>query len=390
MIDRVIVLISYYKSVWFFAGMSEVDDVRKYKFICSSPAAYLYLKLRGFDAKFVITAGPDFRRIDKFKDNELCGCQEVMLGLISRRRARSYARRLYGVLEKEVRFGNNYIVTWNGDNINGLVMRKIKSSFENVKTGFFEISNFPNRIFVDSEGVNRKSSVYVRPDVVDKFGPSFEKDKMIAFKSRDEVVSSSKVVGSLEFPLIVRIFEYIYSYVFGSKFPGGVIKRGLLRSRGKSASNQRLPENFVLFPLQVRTDTQVVLNSDLSMREALVKILEQTDCPVVVTPHPHDFGAISELKDIIIQSNRVYVYYGGTYEAMRLCNAVYVINSTVGLEARLAGLQVVFLGKTFFSKLTDGQVLKYLNNYLVDADFLSKDMRKGSVEKMFMIMDFNW
>lgn len=116
-----------------------------------------------------------------------------------------------------------------------------------------------------------------------------------------------------------------------------------------------LPDTFVLFPLQVRHDTQLQLHSPLwgdrldELVPALARALAEVapSLPLVVKLHPKDE---SSDYDGLAATHPEVVFVDGIPmpECLRRARAVVTVNSTAGFEALCHGLPVLMLGENFY------------------------------------------
>jgi capsular polysaccharide export protein len=384
---KVYVLISYYSSAPFFYRLAKADRGNDYVFVCVSPAAYFYLKKEGLNCVFFKIFGK--RGEARYNRSDLMNAVEFRAGYSSEKKCIKYCDRLYafliGFMSKEV--SDVYLLTWNGDNLNGIVIRDIAKTNSRVKTGFFEVSNLPGKLFVDGKGVNKRSNLYENTEFLDSLslrcGEKFLRDyrkRYLEFKNEYKVNKISF------FPKYWKFVDFLFFYLLGVRF----FKIPKLKKNSRSEINftSIQPKDYVLYPLQVRTDTQVVLNSSVDLCEGLLKVLDDTELPVVITPHPYDLEAVNDLSSIIKNSSSIYVSNLKTFDLISDAKKVYVLNSTIGLEAKIIGKPVVFLGDSFFDKITDDQVDKYIHSFLFDGDFVGEEeLSEDAVARIFNVIE---
>ncbi|MDR2342510.1 MAG: hypothetical protein LBD84_05690 [Campylobacteraceae bacterium] len=107
----------------------------------------------------------------------------------------------------------------------------------------------------------------------------------------------------------------------------------------------------VFFPLQVQHDTNIVMYSPFSsMREAFLKIygkLNHSGMKFLLRPHPEEEKDvclnIPAFKNVAISPNKTL------QEWLKWSDIVVTINSTVGLEAIIAGKPVITMGDSIYS-----------------------------------------
>lgn len=125
--------------------------------------------------------------------------------------------------------------------------------------------------------------------------------------------------------------------------------------------------------MQVSTDTQIILNSDVDNVDVLNHLIEKEILPIVTKPHPaeSDFDYIYKIKTA--NQGRLFISQKNTYELIKNAKRVYTINSTVGMESLLFDKNVVFMGRSVYSNMGTAELKKYIHNYLVDIDFFDEN-----------------
>ncbi|MBG7618464.1 capsular biosynthesis protein [Herbaspirillum sp. AP02] len=129
-----------------------------------------------------------------------------------------------------------------------------------------------------------------------------------------------------------------------------------------------LPEHFAFVPLQVHDDTQVLLNSRLvhSVEEffetvhAAIRRTCGPDYPIIVKEHPEDLGRYdySELRQKY--PDVIWLRKFDIELLLDRATMVFVINSSVGLQAVRRKKPTVVLGESFYSKPEIAFVVKDL------------------------------
>lgn len=280
------------------------------------------------------------------------------------------------------------VCVWNGLNSAGLAIREAAYK-NNCKSLYFEIANIPGKIFVDHIGVNAASSLMNEAawpsdgDSDDLFGRFTNwRDQYLEDKSRDHVVPQAK---HSHYVPVRALCDHILALFTGSRTISTSYALGrttqLLKHKVYTtlSESRRSPEDFsgyVFFPMQVSTDTQVVLNSDLDLWQSLERVREiagQKNLPLVVKPHPAEPNPeIAARLNSLSEDGSLFVVGGNTFQWILGASLVVTINSTVGLEALIAGKEVQFLGRTFFRNIDRPNRLHwYVCECLVDADYFS-------------------
>ncbi|AHK14789.1 MULTISPECIES: hypothetical protein [Thalassolituus] len=122
---------------------------------------------------------------------------------------------------------------------------------------------------------------------------------------------------------------------------------------------EELPEHYVFIPFQVNTDSQIVLFSPwlkdmTALVDALLKAesnLQEHTPNIVLKTHPACDQDYSELiKHLNSSSKKIRLYNSGDTQAfIAHADAVATINSTVGIEAIMANINILVLGQAFYN-----------------------------------------
>jgi len=133
---------------------------------------------------------------------------------------------------------------------------------------------------------------------------------------------------------------------------------------GKSKFDQpemqkiNLPEKFVFFPCQIPHDQTIKLHSDISVPEALEKTIEiavSLKMPLIVKPHPQNKLAMQPLSEIVKKHHlkRIYWVDGiNVHQLLSACEAVFTVNSGVGMEALLHRKPVYTFGRADYASVS--------------------------------------
>lgn len=387
-------LIDYYDSFKFFIRLMKSDKKRKYVFVTTLISVYFLLRRAGVEV-YLISRFTKNKKIDL----NVRGTKEYELGIYSENECMSFAYKSAYILEKLLeKYEVDFLFTWNGDSIFGSVMRYFKGAHYDVGTLFFEISNIKGKLFVDSMGVNASSSLYNNPDKLNlmtktngnrfsKWKENFRKQKTL----KNILPPQSAKIRKVNFR---HVFDFIYLSLFGYKtFPKSLVFNKLMsKFYSKSIAipdrflYKNIEEDFVFFPMQLSTDTQIVLNSNVNNVQALKTITSSVEGLVVIKPHPAEINFNYILQEVESYNGRVKISFDNTYTLLSKSKKVFVINSTLGLESRLFDKEVTFLGRSFFDKLSDDGVENYINRYLVSIDFFSdENINQDELDSIYQV-----
>jgi capsular polysaccharide export protein len=138
--------------------------------------------------------------------------------------------------------------------------------------------------------------------------------------------------------------------------------------------------------MQVTADSQILLNSDVSLLDALAIAMRKSiedGVTLIIKPHPAELDKTIYTR-IQKQYPQAVIMNGDTREMIRKADKIITINSTVGLESILLGKQVEFLGKSFYQYLTQKEewIPKYIMGYLVNIDYFgTSDITENVLEE---------
>lgn len=117
----------------------------------------------------------------------------------------------------------------------------------------------------------------------------------------------------------------------------------------KVNQNTTLPKKYIFIPLQVNTDTQILIHSDFKDMQAFISFVEKefytldSNVALVFKIHPMEKGIVNYKFD-----NKSYVVDSDTNVLIKNSECVVTINSTVGFEAMQEYKNVLVLGEAFF------------------------------------------
>ena len=218
-----------------------------------------------------------------------------------------------------------------------------------IKTFFFEHAYFPKAIQMDSMGVNSNTSFSnLNYDELLKFQYSENKFKpLIDF-----------VFIDIKYSMAERYFFRFFDSGYNS-FLSQFIKRkqNLTKAKKRFVSFEtetvelKEKEKYILFPLQVNSDTQIILNSKYSsMYEAIDDILpalKKTGLKIIIKEHPMevepvDYSGYADNKQVFVVKKIDLDKF--------IENAEFIvnINSSVGMQAVAKYKKVLLSGDSFY------------------------------------------
>lgn len=274
---------------------------------------------------------------------------------------------------------------------------------KNIKTLYFEIANIPGKIFVDPQGTNARSLLQKKPAVLQNFLINF--DDYLNWKRGYimEKMVQTNVKQAKHTPLGIAAKDYLWD-IWGRLFKNGGcaieypfrrLYRRFFKSHINMSNSNSIHGAYILFPLQVSNDTQVVLNANCSLLEAVrrsVKLARNQNVYLVIKPHPAEKNPtyVKRLLDITSTYDKVVFSNENTFKLMKNALEVITINSTVGLEALILGCKVHIIGKAFYENFhTEDDIARYIMGYLLNVDYwgespLSEDILNKILERAYL------
>ena len=215
--------------------------------------------------------------------------------------------RYFSVINKNY----NKIMLWNGMTFRQAIALEIAKLY-GIKPIYVENAFLPNRIVVDTKGVNFYNSV-------------------------------------------PRDINFYKNYKNNKALPKALIPRTPKNAKKfASLKKETLPKKYIFIPFQVDYDTQIMLFSPWikNMRE-LFSIIEEisknTDIDFVFKEHPSSIKDYPDLYEKTKQNPKLHFANAyPTQELIQKSEAVITINSSVGVESLLYHKKVFVLGKAFY------------------------------------------
>lgn len=213
----------------------------------------------------------------------------------------------------------------------------------NISTRYTELANFPNKVFIDPEGSNARSTLAQRPECLDLL-PAVSDEFHAQWMEYYEAEKDQPPLQARNNPCTPLIDEISQDCVLPRK------------------------HGFIFLPLQVSYDTQLWLNADLRNEEAIhhaCRAAHKEKRQLVVKIHPAE-TVPDELVNIarLQQQHGFLITQENTLSLIKASGRVMTINSTVGMEAKLYHKPVEVLGRAFYQHFDHERLKKYLHHYL--------------------------
>lgn len=268
-----------------------------------------------------------------------------------------------------------------------------------IPTCFFELGNIDSTLFVDPEGVNSASRIAHNPTILNHFEISDDEiaewtKHFIERRIHAGVLSQARWMRKLNswFPI-----DWFGTVVLRIPQPMKVSMRSRLLSklsvfRIHEAPCREVPKPYIFLPLQVSTDSNLLLFSNYDNLDAIAYAAQrarQVHCNLVIKPHPAEpsFALIEKVSTLCREHG--YVLTGrNTTELLLGANEVVTVNSTVGLKAILYGKQVTVLGSSLYGSFSRHQAGAYVLRYLIDFNpFGTTPMSKEVLDRVLGAAD---
>jgi capsular polysaccharide export protein len=290
------------------------------------------------------------------------------------------------------------IIIFNGSLLQDFLASKSADIF-GIKKLFFEIGNFPGKLFIDSDGVNAQSSLMNRDLSV---CADYDEEKLVRFlnkhresKEQSHMVPQARVASKIYYSAIL---ERIYNLFI--KYPIVVQDRSVLYELKRKLTTKKAYYNFdsidihkiryIFLPLQVSDDSQVIRNSDIPIEQSIdyaVSDALKNELGLLIKPHPAEKNRsiVTYIEDLRRKYDNLYLTNLNTYRLIKNCEKVITINSTVGIEGLMYYKHVDVLGRAIYKPYCEPELSKpinkekvnrflfnYLFNCLVDGDLFGE------------------
>jgi capsular polysaccharide export protein len=392
MLKKVYLFCDSVERYFFFERLYSTDKNRELIFVTNQPLVRL---ICGVKRQKVTYLGLS---VDKTVPCKYCipdseNTLEYILGNVSDQQNKELLNSYITELHKKIssrKSDTHIFVVWNGHSIIANAA-KYYASIKKIDCLFLEISNLPNKIFVDSEGVNAYSKLYKNPEILDGYH-EVEKLEHESWLCEYEIYKSGKIpqAKTTKLDLLLRSINKLLNIVLYSTvlkkqptFKSLLSRPTPINIDFQDTTVPNLDEKFIFCPLQVSTDTQILLNSDINnegILRAASKAAKLENNKLFVKIHPAE-RCRTEVDRIIklkyeLDFELVTV---DTLQLIKRSEQVFVNNSTVGLEALIYNKKVTVLGRALFSKFDQTRLKKYIHSYLIDGiDYFGK--KKINVE----------
>ena len=239
--------------------------------------------------------------------------------------------------------------SWSYASIPLAVARKKGTKTLVFEDGFFR----PDTIVLDEKGVNFTNSAPRERSFYDNI--DLDQEKYQAFlKEEKSKVSRPRV----RFP--IKLWQVLGIIKHPLERPVTIFKELVMYFKALLGKGPRDVGDYVLLPLQVFFDSQILCHSSIKSMEELVNICisalskynrrAKKPLALIVKEHPIDARIVKIQK--LVEKLDVKVYflrYADVRKLIKESRLVITINSTVGIEGMLFDRPVITLGKAFYN-----------------------------------------
>ncbi|HLP15473.1 MAG TPA: hypothetical protein VK141_07265 [Nitrosomonas sp.] len=297
-------------------------------------------------------------------------------------------KRLYEAVTEtfEKVFTNKKITTifiFGGRNTAELSMRR-NAEKHAIKTLYFELANLPGKIFVDPQGTNADSSIHSNRSQLEYFQVDSKTwEAWIGDYLRSKSVQLAPPQSIKKRPIhLSYLLDYMGFHVLNIPYENN---RSLIRTLRQKLWQRRfqydsdtyniLKGGFIFFPMQVSNDAQLLFHSEIDNITAIrhcISEANRTGLDLVVKIHPaeedpREYARVIELR----KTHPFFIVDAPSIAIVQHCAKVITINSTVGLEAKLIGKPVDFLGRSVYREMNNKLLKNYIHSFLIDIDYFN-------------------
>ncbi len=262
-----------------------------------------------------------------------------------------------------------------------------------IKCFFFEHGYFSKTIQMDTAGVNCKTS----------FSELKQNDFLnFSYKSNEFKPLNDFILINTKYSIFKRFLYRLLDKKYNG-FLMNVLSKKNKQSKAKKRFKNLTDDNFdidkigkyIFFPLQVNSDTQIILNSPYeSMYEAIEKILpilKNTELKIVIKEHPLEVEPVN--YDRFIDNKNVFLVKKYDLDKL-IINSEFVvnINSSVGLQSIAKYKKVLLLGEAFYKnspisipyhEINSGNIYEFIMSLKIDKTEVDKYI-KHFQDKIFI------
>jgi len=269
----------------------------------------------------------------------------------------------------------NLILFWNGS---GTVEKEICESLY-IKSYYFENGYFPQTLQVNQNGVNCDTE-FANLSFNEFLRFSFPIKKLSPSFNFQTVSFNQDPIKRFMYRLFDSDFNYMLYEVILHNYRLKAAKSRFTKLKNDIFDLKSIGK-YIFFPLQVNSDTQIVLNSKFSsMYEVLDFILPQLKkigYKIILKEHPFEVEKVDYLR--FIDNKNVFLLTKSNIEDL-IDNSEFVVcvNSSVGLQAMSRKKPCLILGHSMYDSCPIS--ISYINNLVIKKEIENLKIRENEIE----------
>jgi capsular polysaccharide export protein len=327
--------------------------------------------------------------------------REIRDNSLTEKEAKELYWAVYYEAEKEQELRNiKYVFIFGGTSAPEKALVQFAEDYK-IRTLYLEYANIPDKIFVDPIGTNARSRLGKDISILEKYIATMSdyeiwRKKYLRVRGLSHIPPQAKkrkktnlfyIIDHLAFRLLRVPLEDNHSFIYK-------LKRKLFWKKHTYLFDyyDLQKGKYIFFPMQVSNDAQILFHSNINNSEGIeyaAKAAKSDRLDLLVKPHPAETNPDQNAEIIELKKKHgFYLVNEPVMNILQYCQRVITINSTVGLEAKILGKQVDFLGKTFYRNLDDRLMKNYLLSYLIEIDFFdNSNIGKDKIEDILKRAD---
>jgi len=281
----------------------------------------------------------------------------------------------------------HHCLIWNGGRTQSLGTSDACRN-EGIAITFLELANLPGKIFADPKGVSSHSEIFQNLKILNENKESNIEEYDAWLNKYKQEITKIKKPKQVKIAKSYRL-EYIPDQIhtiFSGIQQTTDLKTSIIDLLKRVLPAPKIPPNklslekteYTFFPMQLQSDSQLTLHSQVGNFEAIKYILNYTtkhNTKLVVKLHPAetDRATINHIKELQ-DKHKIIISDAHSITLIKHAKDIIVINSTVGLEATLMDKRPIeYLGKSIFKKMEGETLRQYILSYLIDVDYFSSE-----------------
>lgn len=291
----------------------------------------------------------------------------------------SQVRLLYGSISTAIEENTSgvidLIVIWNGFRSHDRCLVEYAKT-KSIPVRFMEQSNFDGKLIIDPKGINHLNSFVPSRQEKEIDIQNFRK-LLLAHLTSKPPQSKTKVQKIIH--KFLRIADFVSASVIRTPQTSYLPLRKKLNIDAISSIFKMKSQYFcdgrayIVFVSQVEGDSSLNVASKVTRDDGLrvaIQIAEREDYGLQIANHPADSNKYSYTSPLLQGITCAVKICDGTSEKLlRSAKKVILINSTVGLFAKILDLKLTQLGESWYRDLTISEIYSYYHHYLVHLNY---------------------